>query len=372
MKSKNTDNKDLSIYLQYVTNVLKFDILPYTQNINAFMQKLDPSGVNSPDSEAILDRISTTNTKSGIAVRDCLCLLMQLSDNSNLKEISINKTLDSAIKNLYFDIHPNKSIVNVTYIPPDTDIFLQGDELIVQTILYKIFDLGWDHYAEPTVYFTASHESGFTTITMKYQGLKHKMMNTESDPSKEVDMSNPLPDFNNPFSVLKLFERMGLGSLSFSCQDNYNIINFTLHLPSHKAEKASTSSFSPKEDYQWNNKTVLIVDDIEVNFIFLETILKETNVHTLYAPNGKIAVEICQKNNTIDAVLMDIKMPVMDGYKATELIKQQNPQLPVIIQTAYSFNEEYEKCRELGCNDYITKPLKSENVLSVLAKYLDN
>ena len=112
-------------------------------------------------------------------------------------------------------------------------------------------------------------------------------------------------------------------------------------MPTRESQVPGPGKVTSLQPHNWKNKKVLVVDDIEVNFIFLETILSETGVKTLYATNGKIAVDMCKEHKDIDLVLMDIKMPVMDGYEATKIIKKDNPNLPVVIQTAYSFNEEY-------------------------------
>ncbi|GAG21787.1 unnamed protein product, partial [marine sediment metagenome] len=85
----------------------------------------------------------------------------------------------------------------------------------------------------------------------------------------------------------------------------------------------------------WTGKKILIAEDIHVNFILLEAILKGTNVDLVWAKNGKEAVEICIKNDDIDLVLMDINMPEMNGLEATAEIRKHKKNLPVIAQTAY-------------------------------------
>ena len=84
--------------------------------------------------------------------------------------------------------------------------------------------------------------------------------------------------------------------------------------------------------------------------------------------NGKEAVEMCKKN-TIDLVLMDIYMPIMDGFKATREIKKMHPTLPVISQTAYAMSGEREKSLEAGCDDYIPKPINTSIFLSKIGKF---
>jgi CheY-like chemotaxis protein len=89
------------------------------------------------------------------------------------------------------------------------------------------------------------------------------------------------------------------------------------------------------------------------------------------AENGLIAVDIC-RNNVISLILMDIRMPEMDGLDATRLIRTFNPALPVIAQTAYSLPNDVETALKAGCNSVITKPINRKTILSVLNEYLNN
>lgn len=90
----------------------------------------------------------------------------------------------------------------------------------------------------------------------------------------------------------------------------------------------------------------------------------------MHAINGKEAVDICQSGEKIDLILMDIKMPVMDGYKATAEIKKMRPELPVIAQTAYTDITDRQKAFDSGCDDFLPKPITKASLLEVVEKYL--
>ncbi|MGD9976621.1 MAG: ATP-binding protein [Bacteroidales bacterium] len=111
--------------------------------------------------------------------------------------------------------------------------------------------------------------------------------------------------------------------------------------------------------YNWAGKNILIAEDIEVNYRYLSTILADTKANIFWAKNGKEAVEQSSDNSDVDIVLMDIQMPVMDGYEATCAIRKNNPQVPIIAQTAYALPHDNIKCFEVGCNDYIAKPINA-------------
>ncbi|MCK9618526.1 MAG: ATP-binding protein [Lentimicrobiaceae bacterium] len=147
---------------------------------------------------------------------------------------------------------------------------------------------------------------------------------------------------------------------------------FYFTLPLDKATLANAKGDGMK--LQWANKIVLIAEDVDSNYLFLNKVLKKMGIKTLWAKNGKEAVEIFTDNRdvgSIDLVLMDIQMPIMNGYEATRAIKAINPSIPVIAQTAFALENDKEKTLAAGCNDYISKPIKNEELMEILHKYLD-
>ncbi len=117
--------------------------------------------------------------------------------------------------------------------------------------------------------------------------------------------------------------------------------------------------------FDWNNKVVLVADDVIVNYKLFEEILTPTKAKILWAKNGKEAVDLCLKGN-VDLVLMDIKMPEMDGYEATQKIKEQKSNIKIIGQTAYAQDNDKQKCLNAGFDSYMPKPIKVENLLSTI------
>jgi CheY-like chemotaxis protein len=115
--------------------------------------------------------------------------------------------------------------------------------------------------------------------------------------------------------------------------------------------------------------TILIAEDEAINFLFLEILLKkqiDLGYAIIHAKNGAEAVEICKKNDDINLVLMDLKMPVMDGFEAVKLIKEIRPKLPIVAQTAFSSIEDKEKVFAAGFNDFLSKPINKEALLDVI------
>jgi PAS domain S-box-containing protein len=116
--------------------------------------------------------------------------------------------------------------------------------------------------------------------------------------------------------------------------------------------------------------TLLVAEDENNNFKLLSQYLSNANIVVINAANGSEAVEICKKNRQINLVLMDLKMPVMDGFEATKRIKEFWPDLPVIAQTAYVRDIDKTKAIACGCSDFISKPFKKEELLTMIREHL--
>ena len=115
-------------------------------------------------------------------------------------------------------------------------------------------------------------------------------------------------------------------------------------------------------------KTILVAEDNDSNYILMTYILKR-NYQYVRAKNGREAVEMVEKGG-IDMVLMDIKMPVMDGLEATKAIKEKYPSLPVIALTANAFDSDRKLAMDSGCDAFLSKPVSSENCLKTIAQLL--
>lgn len=129
----------------------------------------------------------------------------------------------------------------------------------------------------------------------------------------------------------------------------------------YRVEKHKTAAM----DYNWNNFTTLIAEDDPLNYRYIELLLsRRTGINILWAKDGLEASRILTDENEIDIVLLDLQLPEIDGLQTLEYIRHINPELPVIIQTANSWNNEEETCQEAGSNGFFNKPLNMDELLA--------
>lgn len=116
------------------------------------------------------------------------------------------------------------------------------------------------------------------------------------------------------------------------------------------------------------NIILMIVDDEENNWLFMLDVLRPSKAKLIWARVGQEAIDMVKSGKKIDVILMDMKMPFMDGYETTRAIKKINNTIPVIAQTAYALPKEKAKCLEAGCDAYIAKPIITGKLIRLIAE----
>jgi len=163
-------------------------------------------------------------------------------------------------------------------------------------------------------------------------------------------------------SISMSFAKMLGGTLTVESELKAGSL-FSLILPNSIVEREEIKKSSDKIQLKNSKLEILIAEDEIHNFLLLEAILLEGNYTIYHAEDGLEAVDFCRDNPNIELVLMDIKMPVMDGVTAFKEIRKIRPDLPVIAQTAYALEQDKQGFINLGFNDYIAKPILRDELL---------
>jgi CheY-like chemotaxis protein len=142
---------------------------------------------------------------------------------------------------------------------------------------------------------------------------------------------------------------------------------FTLPLVTEEAVEEAHFIISNKT-YSWSNRLILVAEDEELNWLFIREMLRKTGAEIIRARDGKEAVKIAKKSKP-DVILMDIKMPEMNGIEATRIIRATKNEVPIIAQTAYVMAEEKEECTKAGCNHFVTKPLDRTIIMEIIDRH---
>lgn len=140
---------------------------------------------------------------------------------------------------------------------------------------------------------------------------------------------------------------------------------FYFSIPSDVQPETSPDQENKEFDEHWEGKTVLVAEDDDINYEFIKALLEPTKVNLFRAEDGSQAVKMCTNLN-FDLILMDVRLPVLNGLQATKHIRDLGIKTPIIAQTAFAFEEDRQKCLEAGCTDFISKPIKRTILFKII------
>ena len=306
---------------------------------------------------------------------------MSQLDSGNLKlskqQFNISSVLGELYSNFELEMHKHKENVELLIHNPfgDSIAYIESDELRLNKIFSHLlsnaikythqgfieFGFDIDQYDEPIFYVRdtgigipeekkASIFNHFTKIedrTNLYRGTGIGLSITK----KLVDLLG---------GKMWVESNLGIGSIFYFSLPN----KVTLFQIDHKSPKKVS-------DYNWDGRTILVAEDERSNFEVLKASLARTYADLEWVENGKDAVQKCIEKN-YDLVLMDIKMPVLDGIDATKQIKKVKPAIPIIAQTAFVLKNERNLCIDAGCDEYIPKPIKTHVLLEMIDIFFAN
>ena len=304
-------------------------------------------------------------------------------EKGELTVVQSNFNLNKVLKEIFhFYLNElvilNKDSVELKLdIPDEAESFtLFTDEGRLGQVLENLIDNALKFTERGTIQFGYTVDDNFLNLYVRDTGIgiDPKMQEMIFERYRQLDTFQTQGSTGLGLKITKEIVTLLNGEISVDSELGVGTI-FKVKLPLNQT--SSERSFDNEDlllserRFDLKNKVILIVDDEEANCLILEELISSWGGKTLLAKNGKEAVDLVNSiNQTIDLILMDIRMPVMDGYAATMEIKQINPKIPIIAQTAYSSEEDRLKAEAAGCNGYITKPIETNVLSEVLEVFL--
>lgn len=336
----------------------------------------------TPEDQKKYSEIIIDSSNQLINIIDDIIEISQLETNQvevRFEEVNLNAILDILFSDFQSKAISKNIAIHLNNKLTDNQGFLLIDKLKITKILRNLIDNAIKFTSKGMVEIYCEIKEGFLVISIKDTGIGIKPEDQElifknfSQSEKEVTKS--YDGLGLGLSIAQKNAKLIGGTISFSTIPGKGS-SFTLSIPHNLV---FTSSVHQDISIDTNTmqdlplkQVILIVEDGEINFLYLKTILhkmKDFKFVIYRAENGKEAVEICEKNKGIDLVLMDIRMPIMDGYTATKKIKKIRPRLPIVAQTAYSTEEDVQKALDAGCDDFVSKPIDRKILKPIINKY---
>ncbi len=350
--------------------------------IVGFSELLNDSDMDSETRGGFIDLINQNSKLLLRLIEDIIDIAKIESDQLRIVQSTcqVSQIFDD-LKNTYSNYLREKGIKNIEFIIskgiPGDDFSILSDpyrfkqimnNLISNAIKFTkegVIEIGYKRHPDNKVLFYVK-DSGIGLPPDKAEVIFERFRQAEESSTKEYGGTGLGLTISK-----KLVELLG-GSIWVESELNKgSVFYFTLpDIPATRTVEVKPP-VQKRETLDWSDKTILVVEDEDSNFELVEATLFQTKVKILHAVNGKEAVEICRQRDDIDVVLMDMRMPVMNGYEATEIIKAEKPDLPVISLTAYAMAEDRQKSIQAGCDDYISKPILPGKFIETINKYID-
>ncbi len=350
--------------------------------IVGFSELLNDSDMSSETREGFIDLINQNSKLLLRLIEDIIDIAKIESDQLRIVESTcqISQIFDD-FEISYNNYLREKGIIDVDFI---IDKGITGDDFSISSDPYRFkqimnnlisnaikftkkgsVEIGYREYDKKNILFYIK-DSGIGLPPNKVEVIFERFRQAEESSTKEYGGTGLGLTISK-----KLVELLGGAIWVESVVNEGSVFYFTLpNIPVTRNIKVKTPK-KKQEVFDWSGKKILVVEDEYSNFELVEATLFQTKVEIIHATNGKEAVDICRQRDDIDVVLMDMRMPVMNGYEATEIIKAEKKDLPIISLTAYAMAEDRQKSMMAGCDDYISKPIIPMKFIEIINKFIE-
>lgn len=347
--------------------------------INGFTELLLNTQIDENERIEYLNVIQK-NGKDLVSIIDDLIEMSKIDSNQispNYSEINLESCIVELYKTVKVTIPKNKAIkfkLIKSTLPAGYNI--STDEIKLKQVIINLLTNAIKYTDEGLVTFKYEIDEKESRIHFTIQdtgsGIDADQHKHVFDRFKRVenDKSIQVGGLGLGLSISKAYVEILGGTISLESTVGVgSTFYFSIPLQYVKSEHIIVMPIRENELVKSERKVILIAEDDNINFLLFQKMMKDKAYKIIRAVNGQEAVDICINDSNIDLVLMDIKMPVMNGFEAIEQIRPIRPKLAIIAQTAYSSSEDRLKIEQAGFDDYITKPLSRERLFELIDKY---
>ncbi len=348
----------------------------------AGMVNLLSEATSEEDKVKYLSAIKNSTENLKVIINDILDISVIESGKLRFEKIGFNirYQLGAVVESFLPEANEKKLPIRYS-IEPEADHVLLGDPVRLNQIMINLISNSMKFTHKGSISIHAALESRENEVnnirfTVKDTGvgIPDDKLNHIFDSFTQADESvtRRYGGTGLGLTIVKQLIELQNGTISVSSEENKGT-EFTFVIPYEtgkvqdlveRQERKKVDTPSPALE----NMRVLLVEDNDINRLYAQNILKKWKCKVDCAENGYIAVEKA-RGIPYDIILMDVQMPVMDGYEATRVLRRNNITIPIIALTANAIKGDNEKCLEAGMNDYLPKPFQPEDLLLVISRY---
>ena len=314
-------------------------------------------------------------TKSGDRMLNTFNDLTEVSmiETGNVKLHFSTINLNGEFGDLYADYNDEarRKTLTLTFYSdlPDNEANIYTDREKLSAILSHLIKNAIKYTTDGTITFGYRKKDEWLEFYVEDHGVgippERQQAVFDKFTQADIEDKNALEGSGLGLTVAKAYVEMLGGTIWMKSVENEGS-TFYFTIPFKTSGEAVGSKHNRHHSVLARKPKILIAEDEPYTKDYLTIILQNMCSEILYADNGLDAVTTCRKNQDIDLVLMDIKMPQMNGYDATREIRKFNKDIVIIAQTAYALSSDREKALEAGCNDYISKPINRDALVTMI------
>jgi len=293
-----------------------------------------------------------------------------------VNEINVNKQLEEL--NTFFKPEAeNKGLLLKTNMPlSDSEAVLISDREKVYAVLVNLIKNAIKYSVEGSVEFGYKRTNEVFEFFVKDTGIGIPDDKKESvfDRFVQVDqrLSSEYEGTGLGLSITRAYVEMLGGKIWLETEEGAgSVFRFSIRNngTTHKDKTLKKNEKSSEVGQGVKNLKIVVAEDDQTIRAYLKIAIRKMCKEILFTTNGRETVEVMQNNPDVDLILMDVKMPGMDGYEATRKIREFNKEVIIFAQTAFAFDTEQEKVAAAGCDDFISKPIKRTELVEIIEKY---
>jgi PAS domain S-box-containing protein len=289
----------------------------------------------------------------------------------------IRKAMDSARKRLLAE--PEKEIDLTCNCGNNENLMVLGDEYRIRQVLENLLDNAIKFTQKGEVVLTLKREGNTLSLAVRDTGcgipaekqgiIFYRFVQLHDEADDNFGGAGLGLSISN--SLLKM---MGGDGINVQSEPGAgSVFSFSLNIHIREEQLERNMEKRDEKDINWSDKTILIAEDDPSNQLFVKVVLSKTKVNIMMANDGLEATQVYDQNaGKIDLVLVDVKMPKINGYELTQYLKSQDPKLPVIALTANAMNNDREEALKNGCDDYLAKPIAKEKLYRTIGRYFED
>ena len=317
----------------------------------------------------------------------CISLLHLLDDFSDFNKLQHNKIqieeISFDINNLFDELDERSRMLRAELHKDDVDIvcikplrqpssIVFGDAQRIMQILINLVSNAIKFTSTGSVTFSYNITQGSLVLSVKDTGIgiPRDMITKIFGRFTQVGTVKTNNGLGLGLAITKNLVELMHGTIDVKSEEGVGS-EFVICLPQKKPIHISSSDKSSgAPEFNFSGKKILIAEDARINYILLEKILSKTGATILWAQDGEECVSLFNANRDVGLILMDMQMPVKDGYTAAREILKIDPKVPIVAQTAFSMDDERERILNTGCTDYIAKPIDRIELLRKIASVI--